>query len=537
MGVSRKCVPTLPEPAATSPSGDLAFRKLVEGAPDGIVISREARIIYANPAAVQLLGYDHAGDLVGQPMGLFLDQAALTTMRLRLQRMRETGEPLTPSEYSATRRDGTVVTVEISSLFIEYEGAPAVLAFARDVTERSRLRAQLAHADRLASLGTMAAGVAHEINNPLAFVMLAADMLEREPRITEGGDPLRELVRNIRTGIRRIASIVRDLRTYGQYEDEPPGGVDLATTLESAISITAHEVRSRARLRREHGVLPPVLGVAMRLEQVFVNLLLNAAHSIDERRTDGEIVVSVEPRDKSVIVEVIDNGAGIDPELLPRIFEPFVTTKSAGEGVGLGLSICRDIVVRWGGRIEAQSQLGKGTTLRVTLPVAKESDWLGEPAAPKELVSFGGSDRASSVPPRPASVAVEEPPSHVRPLEIRRRILVVDDEPLTVAMATAALREAHDVVGVTDPEAGLDRILGDESFEVIVCDLMMPGLTGMDIYERVKRERPGLADKIIFLTGGPYTQRARAFLESVPNRRLMKPLSIATLESLLASSE
>src|SRR6185295_9300193 len=106
---------------------------------------------------------------------------------------------------------------------------------------------------------------------------------------------------------------------------------------------------------------------------------------------------------------------------------------------------------------------------------------------------------------------------------------------LTVAMATAALRVAHDVVGVTDPEAGLDRILGDEAFEVIVCDLMMPGLSGMDIYDRVKRERPGLADKIIFLTGGPYTQRARAFLDSVPNRRLMKPLSIATLESLLAS--
>jgi PAS domain S-box-containing protein len=479
---------------------------------------------------VQLLGYDSVSELVGQPMSLFLDHAALTTMRMRLQRMRDLGEALTPREYPATKRDGTIVTVEISSIFIEFEGAPAVLAFARDVTERSRLRAQLAHADRLASLGTMAAGVAHEINNPLAFVMLAADMLEREPRIVSGGDQLHELVRNIRTGIRRIASIVRDLRTYGQYEDEPPGGVDLASTLESAISITGHEVRPRARLRREHGVLPPVLGVPMRLEQVFVNLLLNAAHSISEKRSDGEIVVSAYPRETDVVVEVSDNGAGIEPDLLPRIFEPFVTSKPAGEGVGLGLSICRDIVVRWGGRIEARSMLGEGTTLRLTLPLANESEFILAEGPRVEPVVLPRTPSPSAR-PEPA----EEPPSQVRPVGIRRRVLVVDDEPLTVAMATAALRDVHDVVGVTDPEAGLARILGDESIEVVVCDIMMPGLTGMDIYERVKRERPGREEKIIFLTGGPYTQRARAFLESIPNRRLMKPLSIATFESLLSS--
>jgi PAS domain S-box-containing protein len=498
---------------------------LVEGAPDGIVISRDAKVLYANPAAVVLLGYTNASELVGLPMSSFLDQAALTTMRLRLQRMKETGETLSPREYPATRRDGTIITVEISSIFVEYDGAPAVLAFARDITERARLRAQLAHADRLAALGTMAAGVAHEINNPLAFVMLAADMLEREPRILEGGDQLAELVRNIRTGIRRIAAIVRDLRTYGQYEDEPPGSVDLAATIESAVSITGHEVRSRARLRQEYGVLPPVLGVAMRLEQVLVNLLLNAAHSIAEGRKDGEIVISATPGEKEVVLEVTDNGTGIDPELLPSIFEPFVTTKPAGEGVGLGLSICRDIVVRWGGRIEATSTLGQGTALRVTLPVAHE--------VPSVPVASPRRERSWSEPP---SERADEPTSRVRPVDTRRRILVVDDEPLTVAMATAALREAHDVVGVTDPAAGLERILDDQQlFDVIVCDLMMPGLTGMDIYECVKRERPGLEKRIIFLTGGPYTQRARAFLESVPNRRLMKPLSIATLESLLAS--
>jgi len=124
--------------------------------------------------------------------------------------------------------------------------------------------------------------------------------------------------------------------------------------------------------------------------------------------------------------------------------------------------------------------------------------------------------------------------SQARPVEVRRRILVIDDEPLTVAMTTAALRDVHDVVGETDPAIGLDRILSDPTFDLIFCDLMMPGLTGMEIYERVRRERPGLEKRFVFLSGGTYTQRARSFLESVPNRRFMKPLSISSLASLIS---
>jgi CheY-like chemotaxis protein len=308
-------------------------------------------------------------------------------------------------------------------------------------------------------------------------------------------------------------------------------------TFESAVSITAHEVRPRARLRREHGILPPVLGVPMRLEQVFVNLLLNAAHSIADGRGDGEIVISATARERDLVVEVSDNGDGIPPELLPRIFEPFVSTKAAGEGVGLGLSICRDIVIRWGGRIEAESVRGRGTTLRVTLPLASEA---GAPDLMTRLEEEAyqaskASQLQVAVDSRPPSVQTAEPVSQVRPVEARRRILVIDDEPLTVAMTTAALRDAHDVVGETDPAVGLDRILADPTFDLIFCDLMMPGLTGMDIYERVRRERPGLEKRLVFLSGGPYTQRARSFLESVPNRRFTKPLSISSLASLIAA--
>src|SRR6185436_16217228 len=189
---------------------ETAFQTMVEGAPDGMVISRDGVVLYANPAAVRLLGYDSPSDLVGNYMAQFLAPDSLATMRRRIERMRVTGESPTPREYQARRRDGTIITAEISSIFVDFDGKPAVLAFDRDVTERGRLRAQLAHADRLAGLGIMAAGVAHEINNPLQFVMLAADLLERRSGAKPGTE-MGMLVDNIRTGTQRVAAIVRDL--------------------------------------------------------------------------------------------------------------------------------------------------------------------------------------------------------------------------------------------------------------------------------------------------------------------------------------
>src|SRR5580698_4534543 len=159
---------------------------LVENAPDGIVVSRDGVVLYANAAAAKLLGYDDVSELVGKPM-TFLDRKSVEIMRQRIEHMAATGERLIPREYPARRRDGTEITAEIASAIIELDGKPVVLAYARDVTDRTRLRAQLAHADRLASLGTMAAGVAHEINNPLAFMGLALEALGRRLGPGEAG--------------------------------------------------------------------------------------------------------------------------------------------------------------------------------------------------------------------------------------------------------------------------------------------------------------------------------------------------------------
>ncbi|MGH7329618.1 MAG: hybrid sensor histidine kinase/response regulator, partial [Polyangiaceae bacterium] len=404
--------------------------------------------------------------------------------------MKETGEALVPREYPATRRDGVSIVAEIASTIIDFEGAPAVLAYARDVTDRVRLRAKLAHTDRLASLGMMATGVAHEINNPLAFVGLAAEMLQRRVGADE-----EQLLQTVRGGIDRIASIVRDLRDFGRYDDEEPAGVvDLAQAIDAAERLVSHELRPRARLTKEYSELPAVVGVARRLEQVFVNLFLNAAVAVESRQ-EGTIAVSAQSIGENVVVSVRDNGVGIAPAELEAIFEPFVTTRANRGGTGLGLSICRDIVGRSGGSIVARSTQGEGTTMELTLVRAK---------------------------PRPAAATIAKPPPEARPFA-SMSVLVIDYEPLLLAGLVSELSGCARVEGETSSERALRRLQDGDAFDAIVCDVMMPGLTGPELHERIARDKPALASRFVFMTGGAYATSAREYLSRVPNARLTKP--------------
>ncbi len=475
------------------------FRALVENAPDAIVVSRDGIILYANAAAARLLGHDDVSEMVGKPM-TFLDRASVETMMRRIQQMNETGERLVPREYPARRKDGETITAEIASTTIEFDGAPAVLAYARDVTDRKRLQAQLAHADRLTALGTMAAGVAHEINNPLSFLGLATEMLGRNT-----GPIDKALVAELKRGIDRIAGIVRELRFFGRDDAEAAGLVDLRSVIDGAERLVAHEIRPRGTLVKELPELPVVHGVARRFEQVFVNLLLNAAHALDEG-DGGRIHVRARVTESRVVVTVEDNGRGISEDHLAQVFEPFFTTRAAGGGTGLGLSISRDIVLRAGGELVARSSSssttapGHGTTMELSLPRA---------AVPQVDVPKPGSGQHAAA---------------GKPL----RVLVVDDEPIIVRLVGKCLESHALVEGESNPARGLERILS-EPFDVILCDVMMPVLTGVDLHERVTRDRPEAAARFVFMTGGTYTARARVYLDGVPNRRLDKPFNVSQL--------
>ncbi len=484
------------------------LRRLIEGAPDAIVISGQGgrSILYANPAAGRLLGFEKGSDLVGHSLAEFLPPEEVALMRERISAS-EKGPLPDALEYHATARGGGHVVVEVNSRPFEYEGQPAVIAFARDVSERVRWREQLMRADRLAALGTLAAGVAHEINNPLTSAGLNLELLERRLAkldvSPEELGPLKTLTSELRASTDRVAAIVRDLRAFSRADDAGLGAVDLGRVMLAAERMAAHATRHLAKIVTDLPQLPWVVGTPGRLEQVLVNLLVNAAQAFESHRAENEIAVrGFTEGDDHVVVEVADNGRGIAPEHLPHIFDPFFTTKPVGVGTGLGLAICQSIVSGYGGELSAVSATGRGTTMRVRLKRARlTTPEKGQPAVTRQT------KRAS--------------------------LLLIDDEPGLVRSLSSLLKEHHQVATTSDPQEGLKLLLENPSYDLVLCDLMMPGLSGMDLYQKVAEARPGVERRFIFMTGGVFGPVAERFLELVPNPRLAKPFPVEQLEALI----
>jgi CheY-like chemotaxis protein len=378
------------------------------------------------------------------------------------------------------------------------------------------MREQLLISDRMASVGTLAAGVAHEINNPLAAICanieLAGDALgtlAREPGRPELAGRLDEIMdelRDARDAAERVRHIIRDLRIFSRAPDEERRGpVDVRQVLESSVRMAWNEIRHRAKLIKEYGDVPPVDANEARLGQVFLNLVVNAAQAIPEGDAAHNAVrVTTKVDGDRVVIEVRDTGAGIAPEHLPRIFDAFFTTKPLGVGTGLGLSICHRIVQGLGGEIHIDSALGRGTTVRVSLPPASDD-----------------------------TAEVAEPPAQPVVAARRGRVLIVDDE-LSFAKAVARhLRLEHDVELTGSAGEALRRVREGERFDVILCDLMMPQMTGMELHAELARVAPELAGRMVFVTGGAFTPGARAFLDNIPNQRLEKPFDAQQLRAVL----
>jgi PAS domain S-box-containing protein len=477
------------------------------------LVGPDARIFRTNRSMQEMSGYTEAelcGMSVDALYGSAPDEAPTELAHANLLRG-EAGHVELPRRLR--RKDGTLVETIVRASAVRGDGgAPKlVVALVEDVSEKKRMEAQLLLADRMASVGTLAAGVAHEINNPLAFILSNLEFATSELSRT-GADP--EVLRALgeaADGGARVREIVRDLKTFSRPGGEVPHAVDVRAVLGSAVGLARNEIRHRARLVVERGHVPPVLADEHRLAQVLVNLLVNAAQAIPAGNVPGNLVraaTSTAP-DGRALVEISDTGQGIPPEALPRIFDPFFTTKPVGVGTGLGLSICHGIVAALEGEISVESVVGKGSTFRVHLPAA---------------------ERGPAAEPRPQPVA--EPAPAPAP---RMRILVVDDEPLVARAVSRTLAASHDVVALTSARAALERVeSGAEAFDAMLCDLMMPEMTGMELYARLLDVSPGLAARTVFLTGGAFTEPARAFLERVPNARLEKPFDPRTLREILS---
>jgi signal transduction histidine kinase len=381
---------------------------------------------------------------------------------------------------------------------------------------QQRLQAQLVVADRMAVVGTLAAGVAHEINNPLSNVTANLDLIAEEVQALSGDSSagrlrdLGDMVNEARQGAERVRKIVRGMKTFSRADEERRAQLDVQSVLELSINMTFHEIKHRARVVKDYGKVPLVEADEARLGQVFVNLLVNAAHATPQGHADQHEIRIVTGTDVSgrAIIEIRDTGLGMPPEVLRRVFDPFFTTRDIGQGTGLGLSICRNIVTALGGEILAKSEPGKGSTFRVVLP--------------------------------PAVLEVEEQteaPLRSRPPPAGRsgQVLVVEDDPMVGRTFRRVLGKEHEVTLVTDGKQALDLLVGGKWFDAIICDLMMPNMTGMDLHAELARALPATADRMVFMTGGAFTPAGRGFLDSVPNTRFEKPFPPQNLRALVRS--
>jgi PAS domain S-box-containing protein len=351
------------------------FRSFAELAPDSITVIARGRMAYANACAARTFGFESAEELCARPLDQLVVAEDLPLMFDRMRRVRE-GEKVYPSEYRAARKDGSVAIVEIHSVAIEYEGQPALLALGRDAGERRRLQAELMRTDRMATIGLLAASVAHEINNPLTYVLLALRRLRlRIEELVPDGAARAEalgLLDEAREGGDRVVEIVRELLQYARAEpaSSPPTEVDVTAALEAAVRLAGSALAQRAQVVRDYHDVPRIRAHDARLTQVFLNLVVNAAQSFesaDHDRNQVRLSVRAKAEPREVIVEIADNGPGIPQEHLAHIFDPFFTTKLA-TGTGLGLTVSRSIIEGYGGTIEAETS-GAGTVLRVRLAI------------------------------------------------------------------------------------------------------------------------------------------------------------------------
>jgi two-component system, cell cycle sensor histidine kinase and response regulator CckA len=496
------------------------LRRVIECSPEGIAIVRDGRWIFVNRAMAEALGYSCPERLLGQSAS----EIVHPDDRARALELTSDPQPGACAELRCRKAGGDHAVMEVRPAALsEFDGAPAVLITARDITERKKLQAQLLVTERVLSVGTMAAGVAHEINNPLAVVIgnleWVAGQLGRlcdEQSGSLSAPPaavraelqrLENPIAGAREAAGRVRAIARDLKLFSRTEEEREERVELTAVLDSAARMAWNEVRQRARFVREYGELPKVLGSDARLGQVFLNLLINAAQAIPEGHTEqNEICLRARATPTNeVVVEVRDTGCGVAPEIVERIFDPFFTTKPPGIGTGLGLAICHRIVDTLGGRLEVESQPGSGATFRVTLAIADpETRSASQPAGESAL-----------------------------PGETRGRVMVIDDDR---AMGTAiglVLGDDHDVEVLTSARGALARLCAGERYDAIVCDVMMPEMSGADFHTALASSKPELASRVIFLTGGAFNVLAREFLDRVPNARLDKPFDSQRLRAMV----
>jgi PAS domain S-box-containing protein len=462
------------------------FRAVLASLPDAVAVVRSQRLYFVNAAFLAIVGETEEA-VIGRAVIDFVhpdDRAAFEAApRGRVTPIR-------------ALRQGAIRLVDVSSAgSISFEGEPATIFIGRDRTDLRLAEEQLARAEKLSALGSLAAGVAHELNNPLAYVILNLEVLS-----AENTSPI---LREALDGALRMKRIADELRVFSRGDGPSErAATDVEQAVTSALNLTQNLIRHRARLSRSHepGLLAAI-GEGP-LVQALVNLLTNAAEAIPvDTGSEHAISVSSRAAGDRIEIDVSDTGSGIEQEHIERLFDPFFTTKPVGQGTGLGLAITRRIVEQHGGSVRVRTRLGKGTTFTLALRGAA---------------------------PRP-----ESRPAPSMPAGDGLRVLIVDDD-AAVARALRRILSGHRVEHIGEGRAACDRLLTEQEVDVVLCDLMMPGVSGLALHREVIERRPELEGRFLFMTGGTFTGPEIDFVSRHPELVLQKPFEAAVIRARIA---
>ena len=484
------------------------LQAVVENAPDYVMqLDLQGRIGFMN----RTVSPHHMEKVIGSNWFEAIAPDEQARARSAFAAVIEHGRPV-EIELQGLRFDSTPGWYQVRMGVVKNQdkAATGVVIVARDVTDKKQTEMQLMLADRMASVGTLAAGVAHEINNPLAAVIANLDMAEHDLHELGGKislpPDLVEEIHDARMSADRVREIVRDLKVFSRAQEDRRGAVDVEKVLESTLRMAQNEIRHRAKVVKFYANVPRVDANEGRLGQVLLNLIVNAVQAIPEGNYESNaITITTKVDNNTVLVTVADTGSGIPPEAQRRLFTPFFTTKPAGVGTGLGLAISHRIITGLGGQLDFVSEVGKGTTFRVRLPIAS-------PTLPTVTEKI----------PLPTKVTR------------RGRLLVIDDEDSLVQAIRRYMSQEHEVDGTTSARQAIDMLARGQKYDAIVCDLMMPQVTGMDVYAAVMKIDPAMAEQMIFVTGGAFTESARRFLDTLPpGRHIEKPFDLKSLRALI----
>lgn len=465
------------------------YKSLVDEINDGYFVLQDRRLVYANKTFAEMLQYE-ADEIRGLDFTCFLDLEAYS----KLEKM-AFGTHSNGQEFCLKSKTSEV-PVEVRVAQTHTDGQVSLVGICRDISERKALWDKMMRTEKLASLGGLIAGIAHELNNKLTPVLAYAELLEESDLNPQD----RRRIETIAKSAMGAKKIVQSLLLFTRQEKPHKKLVDINEVIQNTLNLMHYQLHNdniSLKLDLAPG-LPDLFADFHQLEQVFLNMIKNAFEAMEGR--GGELCIRSMRNDENVLVEISDTGVGIPSEAMPVIFDPFFTTKEEGKGTGLGLSLCHGIIQEHGGDVSVASDQGK-TTFQIRLPLAK---------IPSEKEKIH----------KPRDTDMEKTG--------RKAILVIDDEPSIALLLSELLEGKYDVVSLSNGQEALEAVAAKD-FDLIISDIKMPGIDGMEFFKWIEENKPVYKDKIVFTTGVVFDLKVQTFLEETKKPFLTKPFKIAQL--------